>query len=87
MKNFMVKSDKIPLRSNDIYCDLCRKKIRTWNPFSKALKCVIRIKEQVWTEYYHKGCLEKFGILKKIRKEKAGRWDKDEDMGTGNLVH
>ena len=83
----MVTYDKIPLRSNDKYCDLCRKKIRLWNPFSKALKCVIRIKEQMWTEYYHVSCLEKHGILRKIRKEKSGRWDKDEDTGTGNLVH
>ncbi len=83
----MVKSDRIPLRSNDIYCDLCRKKIRTWNPFSKGLKFVIRIKERVWTEYYHTDCLKKYGILRKIKKEKAGRWDKDEDTGTGNLVH
>ena len=83
----MVKSDRIPLRSNDKYCDLCRKKIILWNPFRKAVQCVIRIKEQVWTEYYHVSCLEKHGILRKIRKEKSGRWDKDEDTGTGNLVH
>jgi len=41
----------------------------------------------MWTEYYHVSCLEKHGILRKIRKEKSGRWDKDEDPGTGNLVH
>ena len=70
---------------NEMGCDLCRKKIRTWNPFAKAVKVVIRIKEHVWTEYYHIKCLEKRGMLRKIKPEKAGRWDKDKE-GTNTAL-
>ena len=66
----------------DLLCDLCRKKIRTWNPFNKAVRCVIRTKENIWTEYYHIKCLEAAGILRKIKKLKAGRWDDKDPQGT-----
>ena len=64
---------------NEMVCDLCRKKIRTWNPFAKAVKVVIRIKEHMWTEYYHVKCLEERGMLRKLKKEKSGRWDDDKE--------
>lgn len=68
-----------------IQCDLCQKKIRFWQ---KGVRCVIRTKENVWTEYFHIGCLEKRGILRKIREVKAGRWDKDnKDQPSSNVVH
>ena len=81
------------MQNNDIYCDVCRKKIfifldRTWNPFNKIVKCVVRLKEHVWVEYYHMNCLIKSGRARRIKKQKAGRWDKDDDKGpTTNLVH
>ena len=66
----------------NLVCDLCRKKIRAWNPFNKALRCVIRTKENIWTEYYHIRCLERAGVLRKLYKVKAGKWDKDPEEGT-----
>ena len=68
-----------------LLCDLCQKKI--WF-FQKGVRCVIRTKENVWSEYYHITCLEKRGILRRINKLKAGRWDKDNgDQPSSNVVH
>ena len=52
-------------------------------------KSVVRMKENIWTEYYHIKCLEKAGFIRKIKKEKSGKWDKDDrkDDGTSNIVH
>ena len=70
----------------NLLCDLCRKKIKTWNPFNKAVRCVIRTKENIWTEYYHIKCLEAAGVLRKLKKLKAGRWDKDDEPQTALSV-
>ncbi len=67
----------------DITCDLCRK--RTWF-FQKVLRFVISTKENIWVEYYHMKCLERRGYLRKIKKEKSGRWD-DRDQPTSNVIH
>jgi len=63
-----------------LHCDFCRKKL--WF-FQKTVRFVIRTKENVWSEYYHVGCLKKMGIVIE-KKEKTGKWD---DEGTNNLVH
>ena len=68
----------------NITCDLCHKQV--WF-FQKVVRCVIRMKENVWAEYYHIKCLEKKGILRKLQKAKKGRWDKDDSAGTTNIVH
>ena len=72
-----------------LYCDICRKDIHTWNPFNKAVRLRVRIPKPdvIWDEYYHMKCLIKAGVLVKRPKQKAGRWDKNEDDGTNNLVH
>lgn len=67
----------------NISCDLCRKRI--WF-FQKSIRCVIRTKDNIWIEYYHMKCLEKKGLIRKLEKKRAGKWD-DEDKGTNNLVH
>lgn len=65
----------------DLICDICTKKI--WF-FQKCVRAVIRVKDNIWAEYYHIKCMEKFGLLQKLEKTKKGRWD---DEGTSNLVH
>jgi hypothetical protein len=68
----------------NITCDLCRKTI--WF-FQKAIRCVVRSKDNIWAEYYHIKCLEKRGILRRLEKKRAGKWDDDDDKGnTTNLV-
>jgi len=67
----------------DISCDLCRKRI--WF-FQTGLRFVIRTKENIWVEYYHAKCLEKRGLIRKMKQQKAGRWD-DKDQGTANVIH
>jgi len=67
----------------DIICDLCIKRI--WF-FQKAVRCVIRTKENIWAEYYHIKCLEKRGLIRRI-KTKAGRWDDRDPQGTTNVIH
>ena len=67
----------------NISCDLCRH--RVWF-FQKVVRCVIRTKDNVWIEYYHIKCLEKRGLIRKIRQQKAGRFD-DKDPSTTNVIH
>ena len=68
----------------NLTCDICKKQI--WF-FQKVVRAVIRVKDHVWAEYYHIKCLERRGILRKLPKAKKGRWDKDDDKGTTNIVH
>ena len=68
----------------DIICDLCRKRI--WF-FQKVIRCVIRTKENIWAEYYHIKCLEKHGLIRRVRQVRSGRWDNKDDKGTNNVIH
>lgn len=67
-----------------IICDLCQKTIWFWQ---KGIRCVVRIKDDIWTEYYHIKCLEKRGYLRRVRKLRAGKFDKTDDEPTSNIVH
>lgn len=68
----------------DIICDICRK--RVWF-FQKAIRCVVRTKDNIWAEYYHIKCLEKRGILRRVNKTKAGKFDDRNDENTTNVIH
>lgn len=74
--------DILNRHKKDILCDLCGK--RVWF-FQKALRFVIRTKENVWAEYYHVKCLEKGGYIRK--RQKAGRWNDKDPQGTSNVIH
>jgi hypothetical protein len=65
-------------------CDICRKSFRF---YQKVVKVIIRTKENVWLEYYHIKCLEKRGMLRRVNKLRAGKWDKDNEPETSNVVH
>jgi hypothetical protein len=66
-----------------ILCDLCQK--RFWF-YQKAVRSVVRTKENIWVEYYHLNCLLKAGLARKL-KQKSGRWDDRDKQGTSNVVH
>ena len=68
----------------NITCDLCNNTI--WF-FQKAIRCVVRIKENIWTEYYHVKCLKKVGAIRKLDKSKKDKRGKNDDSSTSNLVH
>jgi hypothetical protein len=84
MENNDPINDILNRHKKKLLCDLCQKSIRFWQ---KGVRVVIRTKEVVWLEYYHIGCLEKKGMLRRINKVKAGKWDKDPDPETSNIVH
>ena len=67
-----------------ITCDICQKTV--WF-FQKGIRCVVRVKDNIWTEYYHIKCLEKRGYLRRVRKLRQPDKKYKEDEGTGNLVH
>lgn len=76
----MVSNDPLEIlnkHKRNLTCDICTKKFWFWQ---KAVRVIIRTKENVWAEYYHIRCLEKKGYLRRIRNIKAGRWD-DKDPG------
>lgn len=89
MRKSMENNDIIKLldrHKKNIICDLCTKKIRF---YQKGVRCVIRTKDNIWAEYFHIKCLEKRGVLRRIREVKAGRWDNnDKDREpSSNVVH
>ena len=51
--------------SNNFVCDICRKKLKRWQFWRKGIKCVMRIKDDFWVEYYHMDCALKTGLIKK----------------------
>lgn len=67
----------------ELLCDLCRKKF--WF-FQKAVRSIVRTKENIWVEYYHMKCLEKAGFIRKIKQQKAGRWDDKDPKSTSNVI-
>ena len=78
-------NDVLDRHKKDITCDLCTKRVWFWQ---KAIRRVVRIKDDIWTEYYHIKCLEKIGIIIRVRKLKAGKFDnKDDNEPSTNIVH
>ena len=67
----------------EIVCDLCHK--RFWF-FQKIARNIVRMKDNIWVEYYHIKCLEKRGFIRR-KKEKAGRFDNKDEQGASNVVH